>query len=190
MPLREFQAKVRAGLVRVVLEIDLVQRPRGGKMDLRVFSQKALLALFGQLPGGSSLPSLPVMGLSQKGDMVLGFVDLPAARASQLLRASGSVRGVFARPWYWGAASFPYPPGFAADSHRIVWAKIQKFSDVVVATLKGANIPYDGLVCARSRGEVGIRVPHGSDATAMAICLDEQLSARVKNSAPQTFPWY
>ena len=63
--------------MRVVLEVDLIQRPRGGRIDLLAFGGRALHDLLKQTKDGSTLPELPLFGITQKGDMLTGFVDLP-----------------------------------------------------------------------------------------------------------------
>ena len=79
---KELEAKSRDGLVRVVLEVDLVQRLRGGRMDLGAFGRRAFLDLLKQTKDESALLMLPLFGITQKGDMLTGFVDLPDGVAS------------------------------------------------------------------------------------------------------------
>ena len=156
--MHELQTKSRVRLVRVVLEVDLVQRPRPIRLDLRAFGRRALTDLLKQVDGGLQLPALHLFGVTQRGDMLSGFVDLPDTIASRLLSLSGKVRGVFARPFINGGADHALPSGFRVDSHRIVWAKVARFSDVVFGTLQAAQVSFAGLVCPRSRGEVGVRL--------------------------------
>jgi len=176
----ELRAKDRAGLVRVAVEVDLVQRPCAARVDVRAFGRRVLsdlLAATSAVPAG--FPSLPLQGVMQRGDMVRGFVDLPATLAAPVLRASGAVRGVFARPWVAADASFPWPPGFSATSHRIVWVKVARFSDLLTHTLRAAGVSFDGLVCPRQRGEVGVRMAAETDVGPLRVCL-EALGAQVK----------
>ena len=178
--MQELQQKSRTGLVRVVLEVDLVQRPRALRLDLRAFGRRALTDLLKQVDGGSQLPALPLFGVTLKGDMLRGFVDLPDTIASRLLSVSGKVRGVFARPFVNGGVDQAVPSGFRADSHRVVWAKVARFSDVVFGTLQEAKVPFAGLVCPRSRGEMGVRVACGSDVSKLQRCLETTVEAKVK----------
>ena len=53
--MHELQTKLRVGLVRVVPEVDLVQRPRPIRLDLRAFGRRALTDLLKQVDGGSQL---------------------------------------------------------------------------------------------------------------------------------------
>ena len=53
----ELRAKDREGLTRVALEIDLVQRPRTGRLDARTFGRRALG--HGMSRGGRALAWLP-----------------------------------------------------------------------------------------------------------------------------------
>ena len=184
-PLAELQAKARAGLVRVVVEIDLAQRPHPQRMSLPAFGRRALADLVAKTPDSGGFPSFPLQGLRLQGDMLSGFVDIGDSRAGALLRASGSVRGVFARPWVSGEQTLRPPSGFTATSHRVVWAKVQKFSDLVHASLKADSIPFDGLVCPRRRGEVGVRLPAGGDAATVAKCLTDGLLATSVKSEPR-----
>ena len=64
---KELEAKSRDGLVRVVLEVDLVQRLRGGRMDLGAFGRRAFLDLLKQTKDESALLVLPLFGITQKG---------------------------------------------------------------------------------------------------------------------------
>ena len=89
-------------------------------MGLRAFGRRALLDLVKQTKDGSTLPEFPIFGITQKWDMLTGFVDLPDGVASQMVMASGQVRGVFARPFVGGGAVHPFPTRFLLDSHRIV----------------------------------------------------------------------
>ena len=53
--MHELQTKSRVGLVCVVLEVDLAQRPRPIRLDLRAFGRRALTDLLKQVDGGSQL---------------------------------------------------------------------------------------------------------------------------------------
>ena len=178
--LSALKAKAREGLARIVLEVDLVQRPRQGRADLQAFGRKAIADLITKLPNGAALPALPPHSLRQRGDKLEGLVDLPRERAAQLLGLSGSVRGVFVRPFLPGSEAYPLPPGFTPTSHRIIWAKMGKFSDLIFAALQGAKVAFAGLVCPRTRGEVGVRVLAGSDPRSLRQCLETNFAARVK----------
>ena len=57
--MHELQTKSRVGPVRVVLEVDLVQRLRPIRLDLRAFGRRALANLLKQVDGGSQLPAGP-----------------------------------------------------------------------------------------------------------------------------------
>ncbi len=181
---KEIQAADRAGVARICLEVDLVHRPKGGK-DVNTFSRKALAELVALTSTSSALP--PLRGLVVKVDVVIGFVDLPRGLAGQLLRVSGAARGVFARPWLGATEEFPLPDGFSASSHRVVWAKVDRFSDVETAALNEAQVEYAGLICPRQSGELGIRVPRASDCAALRQCLEGDFSARVKISSKRRF---
>ena len=71
-------------------------------------------------------------------------MDPVAAQATGLSRRheadwlSGSVRGAFGCPFLPGSEAHPLPPGFTPTSHRIIWANVDKFSDLVFAALQGA----------------------------------------------------
>ena len=140
-------------------------------MDLRVFGRRGLLDLLDapRTKDGSALPVLPLFRVTQKGDMLNGLVDLPDGIASQMVIASGEVRGVFARRR--GSASISHR--VYLDSHQIVWAKISRFSDVVFGALHIANCNLAGLVCPRSCGEIGVRVACGTDISTTRRCLEE-----------------
>ena len=99
-------------------------------MDLRAFGCRVLLDLLKRTKDGSSLPVLPLFGISQKG-MLTEFVDLPDGVSSQVMMASGQVRVVFARPFVGGGVVHPFPTRFRLDSHRGVWVKVCRYSDVV-----------------------------------------------------------
>ena len=144
-----------------MLEVDLLQRPREGRMNLGSYGRKALAELLKKC--ASSLAALPLQGIRQKGDMLCGFVDLPSTHAANAVKESGSVRGVFVRRWVAGGDAYPMPPGFSANGHRVVWVKVARFSDVVYSTLRNASVPFDGLVCPRTKGEVGVRVQPTAD---------------------------
>ena len=125
-------------------------------MTLPAFGRRALTELLEKTPDFVGHPSLPLQGLRQQGDMFSGFVDLPDSRAGALVRAfQRSVRGVFTQPWVAGGAVFPPPSGFSATSHRPVWAKVQRYSDLIYTALQTASIRFDGLVCPRLRGDLG-----------------------------------
>ena len=179
---QELQAADRAGLVRIALEVDLVQRPQPGRRgDAGSFCRRALRDLLSW--GASSPPALvpPVQGLAQRGDMLCGFVDLPSAMGAHALRSSGAVRGIFARPWMSTDPRFPLPAGFTSSSHRVVWLRVERFSEVVAAALRSAAVAFDGLVCPRKRGEVGVRVPVASDLKNLQACVDSVLSGRMRS---------
>ena len=182
-PIADLRAKDRGGLTRVMVEIDLVQR-HTGRQDLTSFGRRALGALIAATDGGAAFPRLSLRGIAQRGDMVSGFVELPADRAAALLKSSGAIRGIFARPWVNGGDTFPFPPGVGPDSHRIIWAKVARYSDVIVGALRAASVSFDGLVCPRLRGEVGVRVPRGVDLAALKRCMDS-LDAKMKTTDPQ-----
>jgi hypothetical protein len=112
--------------------------------------------------------------------MLRGFVDLPQAVTPLVLRASGSVRGVFTRPWVSTEEAFPWPDGFSSSSHRVLWTKVSRFSDVLYTTQKQAEFPFDGLVCPRTRGEVGIRVSSTADLPALHLSLQALVGEQVK----------
>ena len=171
----------RAGLVPVVVEVALTQRPMGEKVEARVFCQRALADLVG-VTDAPILRGLlpPPQGLVLRGDMLSGIVDLPASLAARVVRASGSVRGVFARPMFGGSSVRPLPPGFTVDSHRVVWARVERFSDLVHQRLLMAGVEFAGLVCGRTRTEVGIRVPAGTNQLEVVEALEGELEARVK----------
>ena len=177
----ELKMKDREGLTRIAVEIDINQRPRVGRLDVRAYGRRALvdlLACCANVPAG--LPMLFLQGVAQRGDMLCGFVDLPSILAADLVRCSGAVRGVFARPWLGAEASYPLPPGFSTSSHRIIWTKVARFSDVVFQHLRQAGVAFDGMVCPRSRGEMGVRVAATADLTSLRRCLEDDCDARVK----------
>ena len=53
--MHELQTKITGGLVRVLLEVNLVQRPRPIRLVLRAFGRRALTDLLKQVDGGSQL---------------------------------------------------------------------------------------------------------------------------------------
>ena len=55
---KELQASDRAGVNRVCLEVDLLQRPQGGR-DLHTFGRRALAKLAGTTPSPSAASTLP-----------------------------------------------------------------------------------------------------------------------------------
>ena len=61
--------------------------------------------------------------------------DLPDTIASRLLSVSGKVCGVLSRPFINGGVGHALPSGFLVHSHRVVWAKVARLSDVVFGTL-------------------------------------------------------
>ena len=109
--------------------------------------------------------------------MHTGFFDPPDGVASQMVMASGQVREVFARPFVGGGAVHPFPTGFRLDNHPIAWSR---HSDVVFQALRNPAANFAGLVCPRSRGEMGVRVACGSDILTIGRCLEEEMDARVK----------
>ena len=142
--LRAMRAQDRQGVVRVV-EIDLLQRPRPRQREAQWFGRRALADLIkatAAAPGG--FPSLPLQGLVQIGDMLRGNVDLPASLAATVVQASGLVRGVFVRPWVAAGPEFPLPPGFTPTSHKVVWLKVARYSDLLVAALRAGGVQFDG----------------------------------------------
>jgi hypothetical protein len=69
-----------------------------------------------------------------------------------------------------------------------VWARTAHFSDVIVATLRDLGVEFDGLVCGREGGDVGIRIRVGTDGGAVVRALEQGLQARVRPqaAAPRT----
>ena len=146
---KELEDKSRDGLVRVVLGVDIVRRSRGGRMDLRAFG------LLKQTKDGSALPVHPLFGMTQEGDMLTRFVNLPDGVASQVVMAPGKFEGsslghlLVARP------CIHFPPGFrwtATGSCESRCPGSRSFLRLF-ATLSN----FAGLVGPRSRGEVGVR---------------------------------
>ena len=174
---KDLKAADRTGVARVCLEVDLLERPQGGR-DALAFARRALADLVAKTSASSTLP--PLRALTVKGDVLSGHVDLPSVLAGQLLRASGSIRGLFVRPWLGSAADFPLPDGFTATSHRVVWATVARFSDVVAAALRDAGVDFAGLVCPRRRGELGICMTQGADCSSLRQCLEGDFDAKVK----------
>ena len=78
---------------------------------------------------------MSLRGIVQRADAVSGFVELPADMAIKYLKFSGAIRGIFSRQWLNGGDTFQSPPGFGLDTHRIVWAKVARFSDVIATSL-------------------------------------------------------
>ena len=174
----DIQAAERAGVTRLGLEVDLVQRPQGGRTT-QAFARRALTELGAIVPSpAGALP--PVQGLVMKGEVLSGFVDVPSALSAQLLQASGSVRGVFVRPWLGAADAFPLPPGFSATSHRVLWARVTRFSDIVFAGLRAAQVDFAGLICPRKRGEVGVRVASAAENSALCQYIQGAFGGHVK----------
>ena len=58
---------------------------------------------------------LPLFGTTEKGDVLTGFVGLPD-RVSQMMMASGQVRGVSARPFVASGMVHPFPTVFRLES--------------------------------------------------------------------------
>ena len=140
----ELQSADRAGITHVMIEVDLLQR-LPGKSSLASFGSRALAGLMASTHDGSNFSRMSLRGVTQRGNMLSGFVDLPADRVAAALKASGLCWGVFARPWMNGGDSCPFPPGFGVHTHRIVWTK--RYSDVIASFVSSNNIPFDGLVC-------------------------------------------
>ena len=46
---------------------------------------------------------------------------------------------------------------------------MERFSDIVVESLRAAKVEFDGLVCPRSKGELGIRVRVDADISALVF---------------------
>ena len=187
---QEIQAADRAGVTRLCLEVDLVQRPQGGR-DSQAFARRALADLVAACtltdaprqskplpPRVGAVP--PLQGLVLKKEILCGFVDLPSSLCEKLLPASGSVRGVFARPWLGSADQYPPPPGFSPTSHRVLWAKVTRYSDVLFAGLRAAQVDFAGLVCPRQRGEVGVRVPSTTNPAALYQCIQDGFGGKLK----------
>ena len=185
------QATARAGVSRLVLEVDLLQRPLRSGTAL-AFGRGALTALL--RAAGSALPATalpPLQGLTTQDSRFSASLSLPTALAASLLAASGAARGVFARPWLPGrsaepsAGTTPCPPGFGPEESRPVWARVARFSDVVAEALRASSVPHLGLVCPRQKGELGIRMPAEADPAPLARCLaalDGHLRARPDSS--------
>ena len=72
------------------------------------------------------------------------------------------------------------PDGFSEGSHRIVWLKLLRPSAEVFAHLLQLGIPFAGLVCPRSRQEVGVRVRVGDDESTGLASLRAAFAAQVK----------
>ena len=151
------------------------------KVDVsaRLFARRALTELEAALssPVGA-LP--PLQGLSIKGDVLGGFVDLPSTLGAQLLQTSGSVRGVFVRPWLGSSGEFPLPPGFTPTSHRVLWVRVTRYNDILFAGLRAAQVDFAGLICPRKRGEVGVRVPFSCDPRGLCECIQADFGGQVK----------
>ena len=178
---RKWKLSRADGLVSVVLGVDVVQRPRGGRVDFRAFGPRAVLDLLKQTKDGSALPVLPLFGITQKKRRHAHLV-CRSARWSCLAGGDGfwasskSLRSVVR--WWWGGAS----AGFRLDSHRIAWVRVCRFSDAVFGALRNAKANFAGRVCPRSRGEVGVRVTCGSDISTIRRCLEEGMDARERTT--------
>ena len=91
--LRALQSQDRAGLARIAVEVDLVQRPRSGRQDLRTFARRALAALVAATASQShNTPELPLQGLSTRGDMLTDLPAAPSERCEGCLLALGWLR--------------------------------------------------------------------------------------------------
>lgn len=178
-PFATMKDNQRGDLVPVVFELALLQL-KSGKGDAYSKTRKAVEQAV-QLATGQKHP-LFVGRVSTDQDRCTTIVDLPAAMAAKVVANSGAVRGVFARPMLGGKMPKRKPPGFDENSHRVVWAKVEKFSDTVFETLKARNVVFDGLVCGRQKSEVGVRVPVGKDVSSLPRIIAETLggSAKVK----------
>jgi hypothetical protein len=173
--LKQIQEEGRQGLVPVVVEVDLVQRP-GGKDDIRNFLRRAAGELMGKVQGKQFGWVMPLpQGSRFVGNMLSGIVDLPEQWAKKLIQASGSVRGVFVRPFL-GRKSSEQPSNL-----KVMWVKsLDRFSDVIFSTLQHHGNLYGGLVCGRTRGEVGIRVPPDAPMEQLQQSFKDMWGARCK----------
>ena len=112
---RKWKLSRADGLVSVVLGVDVVQRPRGGRVDFRAFGLRAVLDVLKQTKDGSALPVLLLFGITQKKRRHAHWV-CRSARWSCLAGGDGfwasskSLRS--AVRWWWGGAS----AGFRLDT--------------------------------------------------------------------------
>lgn len=138
-------------MVPVVVEVDLNQRKGGdGLLVLRKAMRELLMmAIKRELP-------FHLANIRTAGTMLSAIVDVPGEVAVELLKNSGSVRGAFVRPLLGGSFQRPAPLGFGNGAHKVLWVKVERYSDLVFAQLKGLKV--EGLVCGRHKGEVGVRV--------------------------------
>ena len=128
---------------------------------------------------------LPLFGIMQKRDMLTGFIDLPDGVASQVVAASGQVRGVFARPFVGGGVVHEFPTEFRLDSYRIVWVKVSRFNDVVFGALHNGRTNFAGLFRPRSREEVKVCVAYRSDISTIRRCLEERMPEGERRFMPR-----
>ena len=178
----EMRAASRQNLVSVNVHIALQQRP--GMGDVRQFSRRAVGDLFACVAGQAhGMPVPPLRDPRHRDGVLSGILDTTSALAVKLLAASGAVRGVFVSPFLGGRGGFPTIPGFGDGCHSVVWARTAHFSDVIVATLRDLGVEFDGLVCGREGGDVGIRIRVGADGGAVVRALEQSLQARVRPQA-------
>jgi hypothetical protein len=176
----EVLAECRGSVVPFIIEIDTTQR-KGGEAALVI--KRGAKDLIKQACGRE----LPVMirGVRSSTSMVSATIELPSDTAASIIRSSGAVRGVFARPYLGGIRPVACPRGFGDGLHKVVWVKVERFSDVVFNTLAG-KVQHEGLVCGRSKGEVGVRVKAASDLMEVRNRIEETLGleAKVKKVFP------
>jgi hypothetical protein len=111
---------------------------------------------------------------------VEGILDVPDSMAAKLIRASGTVRGVFARPFMAGRDGEParVPEGMAGPL-EVTWFRTSRPSEAVAAALAQAGVAHEGLVCGRQKGAMGIRLGPGqtlAEAAAALLPLGIELS--------------
>ena len=99
---------------------------------------------------------------------------------AQLLHTSGSVNGVVVRPWLGSSGEFPLTPGFTPTSHRVLWVWVTRYSDILFAGLRAAQVDFAGLICPRKRGEVGLHVPFSCDSRGLCECIQSDFGGKVK----------
>ena len=189
-PLTKLRAMAVGDSVPVVLEIDLGQRSRAGAAGVNAHHaiRVGMSEMF-KAVGLTNMTAVANLGkVSLRKERATAIVNFPSRMAARMVRGSGMARGVFARPMFGGARAMP--EGFGESTHKVVWAKVEKFSDVVFRELTAAGVEFEGLVCGE-RGEVGVRfrVPlSGQEANTLkkALCKAFGEGVKVKDSGAAT----
>ena len=58
---------------------------------------------------------------------------------------------------------------------------MERFSDIVFNALTEAKVSFAGLVCPRTRGELGVRIPVAADMAPVKACLEGAVAGKVRS---------